>query len=276
VSKNFLYELNGSNHGAFLEWLDAFQGEPRIAWYPSAGQDFRDLLYLNPQYAEKNPALQPDPLPPDIFLHTDYFPWSSSTFLETATVHLDERSSVTVKTMEELPRCDLPLTEAIVDFPEGGIATGRVLFLEIEFQSHIFGTFTRPVVYAFAENAAFCAKRILPLKARLSHIVHVRFGGGCGGGGQSNGAWLLNVLRRVGCEVFISDESISVANGNPGKRAADKQIYALYPELSGSEDVSQLILIRTIPSESWSGHGNVSWNLMPQPALNRQTNDYQP
>lgn len=262
MSKNLLSLLNGENDGAFKNWLDAFKGEPRIAWYPSAGQDFRDLLYLDPQYAASVPSCQKEPAAPDIFLHTDYFPWSGSSFLDTPTIHLDERTTITVNAIEELPRCDLPLDPEIVHFPEGSSATGRVLFLELEIRSNKFGTFTRPVVYAFAENAAFCARRILRAHGRLSHIVHVRHGGGCGGGGSSDGAWLLNILPKVGCELFISDDGIAAGRPHDNPRPADRHAYTLYPELSGPSDVSQLIPIRTIPSASWSGHGDVSWNLV--------------
>jgi hypothetical protein len=45
MSRKLLLELNGGCHGAFHKWLDQLKREPPIAWYPSAGEDFRDLLY---------------------------------------------------------------------------------------------------------------------------------------------------------------------------------------------------------------------------------------
>lgn len=265
MSKTLLSRLNGENNGKFKEWLDAFEGEPNIAWYPSAGQDFRDLLYLDQQYSGIAPSCRVEPAAPDIFLHTDYFPWSGSSFLDTPTIHLDGRTSVSVKAIEELPRCDLPLAPELVHFPKRSSATGRVLFLEIEIRSNKLGTFTRAVVYVFAENAAFCAHNILPSHGRLSHIVHVRYGGGCGGGGSSDGAWLLNILTKVGCELFISDGQVGANQTKPATRRADQHVYELYPELAGPKDVSQLVPIRTTPSASWSGHGDVTWNLVKQP-----------
>lgn len=257
MSKKLLYDLNGTKKGGFHKWLDNFKGEPRIAWYPSAGEDFRDLLYFHPRFSETNPASKSEPQPPDIFLHTDYYPWSSSTFLESCTIHQDNRTRVSVKSIEELPRCDLPLDPQIADFPQGSHATGRVLFLEIDIQSNVLGNFFFPVVYAFVENAAFCVKKILYNEGRLSHIVHVRFGGGCGGGGKSTGIWLLNILRKVRCEVFVSDSHFA-------RQSGDERIYHLYPLLSGNEDSSQLEQIRVIRSEGWSGHGDVSWNIIKQ------------
>jgi len=258
MSKKLLFSLNGNNNGAFRRWLDNFDGEPRIAWYPSAGEDFRDLLYLHPTYSKINPASKPEPQCPDIFLHTDYFPWRTSRFLDHSTIHKDSRTLISVKSIEELPLCELPLDEMIVDFPKGSHATGRVLFLEIEVHSTVLGTFTTPLIYAFVENAAFCADHILPQNSVFSHIVHVRYGGGLGGGGKSNGIWLLNILQQVQCEVFITDSHHS-------KRSGDERIYNLYPSLAGNEDESKLEPIRVIKSEGWSDHGNVSWNIVKPP-----------
>jgi len=258
MSKRMLYSLNGTNNGAFRRWLDNFKGEPRIAWYPSAGEDFRDLLYLHPKFSEIEPTFEPEPESPDIFLHTDYFPWPPPTFLDNRdnrTIHEDDHTKVSVISIEELPACNLPLDNEIVDFVYGGHATGRVLFLEVEIQSDTLGNFNAPVIYAFVENAAFCAKKILPNKGRLSHIIHVRFGGGLGGGGKSTGIWLLNILQEVGCEVFVSD-------GSYDKQTGDERIYRLYPDLSGNEDTTQLEQIRVIESRRWSGHGDVTWNLV--------------
>lgn len=255
MSRKLLLNLNGNKNGEFHKWLDEFKGEPRIAWYPSAGEDLRDLLYLHPEYARINQATRPDPQSPDIFLHTDYFPWTTSTFLDSRTVHLDDRTSVTLRTIEELPRCDLPLDKQIVDFPQGSHATGRVLFLRIDIDSDVLGKFSAPVLYAFVENAAFCAECILPHDAVFSHIVHVRYGGGCGGGGKSTGVWLLNVLRQLRCECFITDSHYA-------RQSGDVRTYELYPALSGAEDTTQLEQIRTIQSVGWSGYGDVSWNIV--------------
>lgn len=250
MSKEMLYMLNGTNNGALKKWLDNFKGEPRIAWYPSAGNDFRDLLYLNANFSEIEPAANAEPQPPDIFFHTDYY---ASSVLDNHTIYQDDHTTVFVTSMEELPLCNLPLDDQIVAFPMGDHATGNVLFLEIEIQSDTLGNFNVPVIYAFVENAAFCAKKILPYNGRLSHIIHIRFGGGCGGG-ESSGIWLLNILKKVKCEVFVSDSHYA-------RQSGDERIYQLYPSLAGN-DASQLEQIRILASERWSGHGDITWNIV--------------
>lgn len=75
MSRQLLYSLNGEKNGQFKRFLDSFVGVPRIAWYPSGGEDFRALLHLHPAYSQINRAKGEEPAPPDIFLYTDYFPW---------------------------------------------------------------------------------------------------------------------------------------------------------------------------------------------------------
>ena len=141
--------LAGTLNGPFRRWLNAFDGEARIAWYPSAGEDFRDLLYLSSRFSDHSPVTGPEPRHPDIFLHTDYFPWRESTFLDSRVIYDGARSRLEVQDIEELPRCDVPLDPEIVDFPDGSKATGRVVFMNVSVSSTELGRFSAPVVYAF-------------------------------------------------------------------------------------------------------------------------------
>lgn len=268
MSKDLLYFLNGSKRGLFRRWLDGFEGDPRIAWYPSSGEDFNDLLYLNPKFwKDCAPQSTPFPPAPDIFLHTDYFPFGQPQFLRTREIVFDgttfdgsEKPTLRVKSVETLPRRDLTLDCDIVIAPDGGLATGRAVYLEIEIHSESIGEFTAPVVYVFAENAAFCAECALPQIGRFSHIVHVRYGGGIGGGGHSTGIWVLNVLRQLRCEVFVTDSHYQ-------RQSGDERIYELFPSLQGDENdaESDFQPIARIQSRDWSGHGDIWWKLLRQP-----------
>jgi hypothetical protein len=287
MSKELLYNLNGNANGLFKKHLDGFKGEPRIAWYPSAGEDFRALLYLSPKFSdlfeevlngEKLPQfLQHDedynlqrvlrklpqgdealrkklPAPPDLFLFTDYYPWEGSTFLDKRTIRTDEFTTVSVENLEELPHLNLPLHKEIVDFPSGSIATNKVLFMNIKIVSNDLGTIRFPVLYAFVENEAFFCEKLNPFHAKISHIIHVRYGGGLGGGGNARGVWLQCVLERLKCELFVKDES------NHDWAGGDEKFLELCPDVRREDSVS-LTTIRTIPSAWWSGYGDVSFNL---------------
>lgn len=255
MSRQLLMSLNGNNRGALYRWLSEFHGEPRVAWYPSAGEDFRDLLYLNNSFSNLKPPKTLEPPCPNFFLHSDYFPWSNSKFLDSKIIYSDTRTYVRLKSIEELPRCIIPLNDQIVDFPKGSHATGRVLFLEVDVDSEQLGTFSAPVIYAFVENGAFCAEKVLPNNGKFSHIIHIRYGGGCGGGGKSSGIWLLNVLQRLECECFVTDSHYHMQSG-------DEATYEKYPILKEQGSRPLLEPVREISSQSWSGHGDVSWNIV--------------
>ena len=253
MARQLLANLNGNKTGQLKFFLDDFKGEPRIAWYPSAGEDFRPLFYLHPNFSNLYPAALQEPQPPDLFLFTDYFPWKNSSFLDSKTIYSDSRTQVFIESIEELPRLNLPLNHEIVAFPEGGKMTDRAFFLKVRIVSNKFGSITYPVLYAFAENETFYCKKLIPNKATITHIIHVRYGGGFGGG-KASGVWLLNVLKKLNCELFITDGHHQWQSGD----IKAIEICAFIPK----ENSSQLTPIRTIPSEKWSGHGDVSWNLV--------------
>ena len=254
MSRELLLNLNGNNKGEFQKFLDKVKGEPRIAWYPSAGEDFRALLYLDPSYSRINPASVLEPQSPDIFLFTDYYPWKYSRFLDDRTIYSDSRTTVFIEYIEELPKLNLPLHEELVHFPDGSNATDRVLFLRIRITSEKLGSIYYPVLYAFAENETFYCRKLVPNKATISHIIHIRYGGGCGGGGNASGVWLVNVLKNLKCELFVTD-------GHYYWQSGDEFALTLCPSIQRESDV-QLTPIRVVQSQGWSGHGDVSWNLV--------------
>lgn len=254
MTKKLLTDLNGNKTGQLKRFLDDFKGEPRIAWYPSAGEDFRALLYLHPNFSQLHPASEQEPQPPDLFLFTDYFPWQNSRFMDNRTIYSDSRTTVHIDYIEELPRLNLPLHNELVHFPKGSTATDRVVFLKIRIDSDKLGSISYPVVYAFAENETFYCKKLVPNRATISHIIHVRYGGGCGGGGSASGVWLLNVLKELNCELFITD-------GHHHWQSGDYFALEFCSSIPRQSN-SQLSPIRIIQSEGWSGHGDVSWNLV--------------
>ncbi len=256
MSKNLLRRLAGNSHGAFKEFIDSFDDEPRIAWYPSAGMDLRDLLYLHQNFSLKFPANRPELELPQLFIHTDYFPWNHSGFLDSKVIYSDDRTEMVVQTIEELPRVDLPLDPKIVEFPDGNAETGRVIFLKIKVTSNVLGEYTLPLVYIFAENAAFCEHMALPENAKFSYIIHVRYGGGFGGGGKSTGSWLVPILLKLGCKIFVTD-------GSHSDQEADLYIKNNFQNIRHSKKYRcTLEPIRVISSRLWSDYGNVSWNLV--------------
>ncbi len=254
MSLQLLKQLNGSNSGSFYEFITNYKkgNYPRIAWYPSASIDFHALLYLHPNYSKINPGTTQDPKSPDVFLYTDYKSQLNTPFLNEQIVFKDSWTTVTIDSIEELPTLDLPLHQGIVRFTDINENTNRALFLKIKIESNKIGDFLVPIIYIFAENEAFCGEILIPNNAKLSHIIHVLYGYGLGGG-WSSGGWLLNVLKKFQCEIFISDPYIDLEHG-------DEIAIDLYPDLAKQNNIPAILEpIRVLNGKEWSNHGDVSW-----------------
>lgn len=257
MSLQLLHKLNGNRTGGLQKFINNLGGkQPRIAWYPSAGEDFRALLYLHPAYQELMPVAQglEQLLPPDIFIFSDYYPWEHSNFLDKPLIYQDKRTTVTVDLIEALPSLNLPRHPEIVEFPEGSVATGRCIFLNIAVQSTKLDKINFPVIYVFEENESFYANCLIPQKASINTILHIRYGGGLGGGGKAAGGWLSHVLEKLNCDLFITD-------GRHHLQSGDHFAMELFPSIPRACS-TEMTTIRTTPSRSWSHYGDVTWNLV--------------
>lgn len=260
AARDLLSALAGRRPNALRRWLENHPGEPRVAWYPSAGADLRDLLYLNAGFRVHCPARGEEPAAPDLFLHTDYCVAGADDFLDHRLVHLDERTRISVTVIEELPRLQLPFYGEIVAFGRNRV-TDRVVFMELEVVSHRLGMFRVPVVYAFVENAAFCARALLPHAARISHVVQVCYGHGLGGG-RAGPEWVRRQLGRLGAEVFVTDP-------HDVTDCYHEEVYGFFPELEAPlMNTVEWEAIRELPHASWGGYGSVKWRRVP-PGLPR-------
>lgn len=268
MSRHLLEHLNRGRQGLFARWLEAHPGQPRIAWYPSAGFDYRDLLYLHPRFSARHPVGEREPAAPDIFIHTDYLSFAES-FPKSSVLHEDKHARMVVRSCEELPplsRCETGSLEGIVSRPDLATMLGRVFFLEIEVRSDTQGETVLPVLYVFTENASFYANVVQPCFGRLSHILHIRYGNSLGGCGLSSGIWLLNILEPSGCEAFVTD------NGYDQPNWSDRKVEELYPELAGDHGAleggygrSPWRTLRTLSGRLWSDVGRVDWRSPPEP-----------
>jgi hypothetical protein len=241
---------------------------PTLCWYPSAGTDFRSLLYLSPAYAKLHPASQTESVFPDLFIFTDYFPYSSSDFLDSRLIFEDEHTKIVVESIERLPNLHTTLDNEIVDFLEIEPHLNVVVFMQLKVTSLQLGEYTVPVIYAFVENESFCSTVLLDQKATISHIIRIRYGGGCGGGGNCKGNWIYNVLPSLQSSIVITDnfndlapvvlDSTKTTNEVQGDEMAIKR----YANLAYQGKKLKFTTIRTIESYLWSHHGDVTWNVV--------------
>lgn len=208
----------------------------RTLWYPSAGDDFRDLVFCSGEY----PGVE---VAPEQFLHTDCCPRFDMD--SPGRVYEDAHTAVTLRFEREFDRLSAPRREfAHWD----GADSGRIVLYRAEIVSDRFGRIERPLIYAACENEWFAAEFLAPNRIAVDTVCHVRYGNGFGGAAAS-GAWLLRALKVLRTRHFISDPSL-------GMQDSDEAVLRRYPQLAGVP--ARLVPGKTIPGKYWSKHGDVT------------------
>jgi hypothetical protein len=203
-------------------------------WYPSAGNDFRDLIFCSGEYPEINIA-------PELFIHTDCMPDFDLDVPNV--VYKDRRTAVTLYKEREFERLTVPQTEfAHWESPEAG----RIILYRAEIISDRFGKIERPLIYVICENEWFAAEFLIPNRITVETICHVRYGFG---GAAASGAWLLNVLKILRTRCFISDPIPEMQNG-------DYAVLKKYPQFAGIR--AGLEPQVEIDGKLWANHGDVT------------------
>lgn len=252
MSTEFLRHLNGNATGLLLNLIEKFEHEgrsPKIAWYPSAGNDYRGLLYLTEQYARQFPSEAAYPDQPDLFIMTDYI-GNLKVERDGFTLYSDKGTSIQLIAQEELPKLDHAWDRGIVHFEKDcGRATINII-RAISEKGQI--DVAIPVIYIEAVNETFCARHMLPYYAEITHVIHIRYGGGLGGGGRAAGGWIPGVLGRLGVQVYITD-------GRDYMQDGDKKALRLYPWLAPALAIPKMTPCRKQAAKYWSDYGDVTW-----------------
>ncbi len=252
--------LRTSTSKSFNEFLDRSTKPLRVAWYPSAGNDFRPLLYLNSSYTITRPVHEPEPEHPDIFIFSDAaddfhsLPYQNSysdlNYDGPLLIQSKERWAFPARTIinaENVEQLALPNIPNLKIGHFGPKQRTRAYFFYANVESDKLGSFKVPVIYVYAENESFCAKWLLLNQIQISHIISVRYGGGLSGG-KASGLWLKNIFSRLSCESYISDNFHNGAELE-GDSIAMRRYHNLNP--TSDERGFQLREYRRIPTGSW-------------------------
>lgn len=253
INNSFLYKLSNPRSSLFSSFLrESRQLDLNVCWYPSAGFDFRLLLYLSDQYnIYCNSAISKEHRSPDIFILTDYY--TSPNFLKDSILYEDKYTKISVIDSEKLMPLNMRYSLELVNLNQDR-RYNNVTFVQALVESKQLGTFKAPFIYINTINEYFCVDFLIKNQANVSHIVHIRYGGGCGGGGYASGAWLNNVLGLLKTEVYITDNHENFQSG-------DDAFLSQFPELK-LQKIPTKKLFRTIPSKDWSNHGDISWYMI--------------
>ena len=205
-----------------------------ICWYPSAGSDFRPLLYLSRPFYDKHEELSADKdVFPDLFIMTDY---QLSEFTNYADVYhydylrihhpnnfdkiskgtlrrgdilfRDHCTALTVKSAIPIFINDFDAKKELVTF-EYPDWYGRGYCITVEVNS--FGNTTKKlgkwdmdIVYLYAENTAFAKQILIENDINIDFITRVRYGGSFGGS-KNFGSWLFYLADKLNVKYYISN-----------------------------------------------------------------------
>jgi len=229
---NLLHLLKGNDVKAqerLNELIKQHTNELKLLWYPSAGFDFRDVLRFAMKHDKANVGVSELP---DLFVHTDYT--MDRNALEVGELMNDERTKIDILQCYELTWNVLFYYSALDAIPDPRMLRRRmntsrirssfchspeklptepiVYLLDVQFQSHVLGTFQRPVVYVVMENMNFLCEILLRYKLTVSHVVKVRDGTGFGGNAMSV-ANIYPFFSELKTRYLITDEHAQMVWG---------------------------------------------------------------
>lgn len=282
MSVDFLRKLNGNNKGHFNKFLKVYKKnikEPKISWYCSGGDDFRNLIFLSKEYVNENvnEYAKNEWIEPDLYIYTDYYtPFFEKLFPEKTIAHYikplsflesyitemdtlgswclydDDRTRIRVKKFEILPCLNAMVDSELVEFIDFDSTKKKVVFIVLDVWSKKYGHLgEKSLLYLNVENEWF-ANELVKSNAIVTHITHVRYGTNFGFA-KAKGAYLKNILGKLKTKFFISDPHLE-------PNVFDRIATRLYPTLKNN--INQLIRLKgfhTVPSKSWSCHGDVSF-----------------
>ena len=196
-NRSILSLLAGSGRAsqkALEELIIRVGTDPKTAWYPNSGLDFRDLCELKRTHGD----VYEEEHFPDLFIHTDYKPnWSQQVdpqrpfSIGNVNYHgLNEPITAHVFEMHELNfldgiQVDYQVSPRFVDFPADALPSPKIFLLFMDIVS-AFGVLHRiSVIYFVMESINFLDQVILRNYVSITHFVKVREGCGMGGSRKS-------------------------------------------------------------------------------------------
>ena len=219
-----------------------------VCWYPSAGSDFRALLFLSDWYYKKNdvPTDEGQALP-ELFVMTDYLGLGSLYEEErfwgdaygqirngycdpgTYLLHVAYKNTSTdiiVKRYEKLRDMRLPYDYRL-DCREESEVYNSAFLIEVEVVSRSYDEIRRyetSVLYAAAENQMFAKRIAIRCGFKMEYLVIMNYGAGFGGGNGIGFEWIFDEYKELGIRYVVSNHSVRACLAENGTAGA-------YPEL---------------------------------------------
>ncbi|MBR3834824.1 MAG: hypothetical protein IKJ73_10925 [Lachnospiraceae bacterium] len=246
----------------------------RICWYPSAGADFRELLFLSKQFcAWKDVPIAAHELP-DLFILTDCNPsdtpygyCTGDTYIEQINGNSYDKmkylfkaiNNCTVITVNDkvefVEKLDVQFNQELYKFDVSD-NYGKAFYFSVHIASKQLGEWDVNVLYILVENTSFAFDYLVKNNVTVDYIVKVRYGDQFGESNVS-GDWLAKLLKPLKTKYYLR-------NAFSLRKACDA-IVELKDKFPTSDivndDVSTLKLeqIYRVNGSLWSGQGDIYW-----------------
>lgn len=222
----------------------------RVAWYPSAGTDFRPILYLHPDYQSQCNVPKPD-----IYLFSDILDFPSSKFISGNVLHEDSKTKLTALSVDYIGILKLPVRPELVPSSNPHQFTNHLYKIHVQIESTELERSSVTVYYAFCENTAL-ANYLIGHRVRVSHLIRVCYGSAFGGSAAS-GAWLLNTTQALRTECMISDKVANWYYEPSDWREADDFAVKYFRHISTNNNSS----LELVDQASWGTHSTYWYKL---------------
>jgi hypothetical protein len=213
--------FRAEDHSLWDDFIQRFSATPgHVCYYPSAGSDFRPLVYqqvdaLNAlaehddlsRNKDAPPSISPNYVTPNLWLFSDYCGVYVPKWMQAGVQRDDGRTRIRTLAMTELypiaRMVNFRLNSQYVHFP-GSEVTGRAFYLRLEIESNLMPPFQADVIYCCYENVNLIHQLLLRHQLRVSHLVWVCDGSGFGGGPLRHD-FLLQMLPLLGVRWLFAE-----------------------------------------------------------------------
>lgn len=241
--------------------LNVIKKHETICWYPSAGFDFRSILYLSDEY-NKRENVKLEGKVPSLFILSDYSAFSTIirkiSLEEEKNLFEDDRTKITVTESEEIAPLDTKIETHLAELDWidqeffNSVYRFKVKVSSLMKKGEPRKEWQTELVYVSAENTAFLRDFLLENKAKVDYIIRVRYGTGFGGAKGVQGDYLTLYLKELGTKYFVANEvRDAVYDYNYVNR------YGIVLPRRG--ELPKLEPVHTIDGTAWSDCGRVSW-----------------
>lgn len=247
----------------------------RICWYPSAGGDFRELLFLSEQYNNWKNVPIDNGEQPDLFVLTDCRPDNTNFGYDSGKIDIERINGDKYWQIERLFMAydwgtkitvngKVRLVEHLgldtdPDLYNGEMSDnqGNAFYMSVHIKSNKLGEWDADVLYILAENTTFAFNYLLKNNIQIDYIVNVRYGENFGESALA-GDWLIRMLEPLNVKYYLANKVTPQKCHTVPEILKEKfPEYITFLRDGYTIDLEEIYHVDQI---LWSGQGDIYWH----------------